>query len=209
MNTSSTFGFPNSRSDLSTGPNGKTAFGFGGLFGQPPPKGRSQLCDDEEMIYLKPIPYPFASAPWYQSTDVTQREIPPNSFLVAPDKQICIRRPQFLWGKDDYATYVFSISLDKPVSHLCVCQKKKLKQGWAAVIYGRASEDEWEEDADTYFMGDLRPDKLTAVFDISPLGPAEKYVLIYIVIVPEAVANDITKKHRRGGRKVGPFLQIF
>jgi len=210
MNTYRAFGVNNSKSDPSTGQKTPFAFGSGGLFGHiPPPKGQSQLCDDEEMDYLKPIPSPFALPPWYQATDVKQWEIPPNSFLVAPDTQVCIKRPKFLWGRDDYATYVFSISFEEPFSHICVCQKTKLKQGWAAVIYGRASKKEWEKDGETYFMGDLRPDKLTAVFDISQPGPVVKYVLIYIVIVPEVVANGITKKHRQGGRKLGPFSQLF
>ena len=52
------------------------------------------------------------------------------------------------------------------------------------MIYGRASENEWEEGAETYFMGNLRPNKLTAVFDISPPGSVVEYILIYFLIVP-------------------------
>jgi len=63
------------------------------------------------------------------------------------------------------------------------------------VIYGCVLKNEWEEGAEIYYMGDLRRDKLTVVFNISLLGLAVNYIVIYIVIMEKVMADGIIKKH--------------
>ena len=65
--------------------------------------------EDWEEYYLKPNP----------SRDLAHM-IPLNPFLIVPDNNICILKPESLWEREDHATYFFSFPYDRSLSFFYV-----------------------------------------------------------------------------------------
>jgi hypothetical protein len=131
-------------------------------------------------------------------------------FCIVPAGGRCITKPIDSWSIGNSNTYVFTVPLDpnKPFSYLDIhlSPEYSFPKGLAATIDSYVVKGIVM--GQSYYVGDLGPDKMSSFYQISPIGQEATCLSIFIVIRPKSEVDDIIQDYQLGRRNTGPFTQL-
>jgi hypothetical protein len=138
---------------------------------------------------------------------------PENPFFVVPVGRQCITNSLKSWRYDDSATYVFAIPYDscKPLQYITIHLRDgyTFDEGQAAILYGHTVTNDVVM-GDRYYIGDLGPDKMSAIYQVSPTKKKVTCITLYITTQLKSEVDKTIEDINAGRMNSGAntFIQL-